>query len=205
MATFTYEPTFQLEHDETPYRLLTTEGVKEVDLAWRKFLHVAPESLKQLARQAFIDVSFYLRRGHLQKLREELNDPEASDNDRFVIYTHLQNAVTAAAGELPSCQDTGTAIVMGKKGQYVLTDTDDAQALSQGIYDTYQEKNLRYSQIAPLEMFKEKNTARNLPAQIDLLSDTGEHADEYSFVFIAKGGGSANKSYLYQQTPAGLN
>ena len=143
---------------------------------------------------------------HLKRLREELEDPEASDNDRFVIYTHLQNAVTAAAGLLPTCQDTGTAIVMAKKGRRVLTDTDDAEALSRGIYDTYQEKNLRYSQIAPLEMFKEKNTASNLPAQIDLYADTTpEHADEYSFLFIAKGGGSANKSYLYQQTPAVLN
>src|SRR5256885_3084881 len=202
MPEFTYEPTFQLEHDETPYRLLTTEGVKEVDLAWRKFLHVSQSALKELAQQAFADVSFYLRRGHLQKLREELNDPEASDNDRFVLYTHLQNAVVAAAGQLPSCQDTGTAIVMGKKGQYVLSDGDDAEALSCGFFQTYQERNLRYSQIAPLEMFKERNTASNLPAQIDLLAELG---DEYKFLFIAKGGGSANKAFLFQTTPAVLN
>jgi fumarate hydratase class I len=202
MPEFTYEPTFQLEHDETPYRLLTTEGVNEVDLAWRKFLHVSPSALKELAQQAFTDVSFYLHRGHLQKLREELNDPEASDNDRFVIYTHLQNAVTAAAGELPSCQDTGTAIVMAKKGQFVLTEGDDAEAISEGIWQTYQQRNLRYSQIAPLEMFKEKNTANNLPAQIDIYAEPG---DEYHFLFIAKGGGSANKAFLYQSTPAVLN
>jgi fumarate hydratase class I len=135
-------------------------------------------------------------------LRDELDDPEASDNDRFVIYTHLQNAVVAAAGNLPSCQDTGTAIVLGKKGQYVLTDGDDVESLSAGIHQTYQDRNLRYSQLAPLEMFKEKNTGNNLPAQVDLLADTG---DEYKFLFIAKGGGSANKVYLYQSTPAVLN
>ena len=165
-------------------------------------LRVAPEGLKLLARQAFEDVSFFLRPAHLKQLAEEVHDPEASDNDRFVIYTHLQNAIVAAAGQLPSCQDTGTAIVLGKKGQYVLTDGDDAAALSEGIFETYQQKNLRYSQIAPLEMFKEKNTANNLPAQIDILAETG---DEYKFLFVAKGGGSANKSYLYQQTPAVLN
>lgn len=202
---FEYEPTFQQGHDTTTYRLLTSDFVSTVDVAGRPFLQVAPAGLRLLARTAFNDISFYLRSAHLERLRAELADPEASDNDRFVIYTHLQNAVTAAAGLLPSCQDTGTAIVMGKKGQRVLTDADDARALSEGIYETYQEKNLRYSQIAPLEMFKEKNTANNLPAQIDLYADTGEHPDEYSFLFIAKGGGSANKSYLYQQTPAVLN
>ena len=165
-----------------------------------------PEAFTLLAKTAFNDISFYLRPAHLARLREELDDPEASDNDRFVIYTHLQNAVTAAAGLLPSCQDTGTAIVMAKKGRDVLTGSDDAEALSRGFYEPYQEKNLRYSQIAPLEMFKEKNTASNLPAQFDLYAETSEeHAGEYSFLFIAKGGGSANKSYLYQQTPAVLN
>jgi fumarate hydratase, class I len=201
---FTYEPTFQLAHDKAAYRHLTRDFVATVDVRGKPYLHVAPQALTLLAKEAFNDVSFYLRTAHLERLRAELADPEASDNDRFVIYTHLQNAVVAGAGLLPSCQDTGTAIVMGKKGQRVLTDTDDAAALSQGIYETYQEKNLRYSQIAPLEMFKEKNTACNLPAQIDLLADT-DHPHEYSFVFIAKGGGSANKTYLYQQTPAVLN
>ncbi len=203
---FSYEPTIQLGHDDTQYRLLTREFVSTVELAERTYLQVAPAGLTLLASTAFSDISFYLRPAHLKRLREELADPEASDNDRFVIYTHLQNAVTASAGLLPTCQDTGTAIVMGKKGQRVLTDSDDASALSAGIYQTYQEKNLRYSQIAPLEMFKEKNTASNLPAQVDLLADTSaEHAEEYSFLFVAKGGGSANKSYLYQQTPAVLN
>ncbi len=205
-AAFAYESTFQLGHDDAVYRKLTSEFVNTATVNGREFLQVAPEGLHLLAREAFNDISFYLRSAHLKRLREELEDPEASDNDRFVIYTHLQNAVTAAAGLLPTCQDTGTAIVMGKKGRNVITATDDAEALSAGIYDTYQEKNLRYSQIAPLEMFKEKNTATNLPAQFDLYADTSaEHADEYSFLFIAKGGGSANKSYLYQQTPAVLN
>jgi fumarate hydratase class I len=202
VASFEYEPMFQYGDDDTTYRLLGKEYVSTIDAGGRKLLKVEPAGLKLLAKQAFTDVSFFLRSKHLAKLREELSDPEASDNDRFVIYTHLQNAVTAAAGELPSCQDTGTAIVMGKKGQYVLTEGDDAQALSEGIWETYQQRNLRYSQLAPLEMFKEKNTATNLPAQIDLLADEG---DEYRFLFIAKGGGSANKAYLFQQTPAVLN
>ncbi len=199
---FAYEPTLQLGKDETTYRLLTKDFVSEIEVGGRKLLKVEPEALKLLARQAFTDVSFYLRPTHLKQLAEELQDPEASDNDKFVLYTHLQNAVVAAVGNLPSCQDTGTAIVMGKKGQHVLTDGDDAQALSEGVWETYQERNLRYSQIAPLEMFKEKNTATNLPAQIDLLAETGS---EYKFLFVAKGGGSANKAYLYQSTPAVLN
>jgi fumarate hydratase class I len=202
MPTFTYEPTLQYGTDDTPYRLLTTEGISTVEFAGRTFLKVEPSVLEMLAKQAFVDISFFLRPEHLKQLRDELGDPEASDNDRFVLYTHLQNAVVAAAGQLPTCQDTGTAIVLGKKGQYVLTDGDDAAAISAGIWQTYQEKNLRYSQIAPLEMFSEKNTATNLPAQIDLLAEPG---DEYRFLFIAKGGGSANKAYLYQSTPAVLN
>jgi fumarate hydratase class I len=206
MPGFVYEPTIQLGHDDTTYRLLTRDHVREVDVDGKKYLKVSQEGLKLLARQAFIDVSFYLRPKHLQQLADELNDPEASDNDRFVIYTHLQNAVIAAAGRLPSCQDTGTAIVMGKKGQHVLTDGDDMASISEGVYETFQEKCLRYSQIAPLEMFKEKNTANNLPAQIDLVADTTPgHGQEYNFLFIAKGGGSANKTFLFQQTPAVLN
>ena len=199
---FAYEPMFQTGQDDTAYRLLGREGVSVIEVNGRSMLRVDRSALKQLARQAFIDVSFYLRPKHLAKLREELADPEASDNDRFVIYTHLQNAVVAAAGQLPSCQDTGTATVVGKKGRFVLTDFDDAEALSEGIYETYQEKCLRYSQIAPLGMFKEKNTGSNLPAQIDLYA---EGADEYHFLFVAKGGGSANKMYLYQSIPAELN
>ena len=202
MSNFTFEQPFEFGEDDTPYRLLTKEGVSTIDLQGRKILKVEQSALKMLAKQAFIDLSFYLRPGHLRQLALELNDPEASDNDRFVIYTHLQNAVVAQAGQLPTCQDTGTAIVMGKKGQYVLTDGDDTASLAEGIYETFQERCLRYSQLAPLEMFKEKNTGNNLPAQIDLLSETG---DEYKFLFIAKGGGSANKAYLYQSTPAVLN
>ena len=202
MPNFIYEPPFQYGPDETPYRLLTKEYVSAIDVGGRALLKVEPEALKLLAKQAFIDMSFYLRPGHLKQLAAELKDPEASDNDRFVLYTHLQNAVVAAGGKLPGCQDTGTAIVMGKKGQYVLTDGDDTAALSEGIYETFQERCLRYSQVAPLEMFREKNTGTNLPAQIDLLADTG---DEYKFLFVAKGGGSANKAFLYQSTPAVLN
>jgi fumarate hydratase, class I len=203
---FAYEPTFQLHDDSTPYRKISSDFVSEIDAGGRKLLHISPEALKLLAKQAFADVSFYLRPGHLKKLSEELADPEASDNDRFVIYTHLQNAVVAAAGHLPSCQDTGTAIISAKKGRHVITDLDDAAALTEGVYDTYQQRNLRYSQIAPLEMFKEKNTANNLPAEVNLYADTDDsHANEYHFLFIAKGGGSANKAYLYQQTPSVLN
>ena len=202
MPEFHYEPTLQLSDDDTAYRLLTRDGVSVIEAAGRRFLKVEPDVLRQLARQAFIDISFYLRTSHLKRLREELDDPEASDNDKFVIYTHLQNAVVAAAGQLPTCQDTGTAVVIGKKGQYVLTDADDAEYLSRGIYEVYQEKNLRYSQLAPLSMFTEKNTATNLPAQIDISAEPG---DAYKFLFMAKGGGSANKMYLYQATPAVLN
>src|ERR1051325_3822427 len=158
MATaFSYEPTFQLDRarDETPHKKLTGDFVSTVDADGRTLLRVQPAALKLLARQAFVDISFFLRTSHLAKLAEELKDPEASDNDRFVIYTHLQNAVVASAGKLPGCQDTGTAVVIGKKGQYVLTDCDDAEAFSKGIYETFNERNLRYSQIAPLSMFEE--------------------------------------------------
>ncbi len=201
-GTFHYEPTIHMGEDDTTYRLLSTEGVSLVDVAGRKMLKVEPAALKLLAQTAFSDVSFYLRPKHLAQLRDELLDPEATENDRFVIYTHLMNAVVSAGGQLPNCQDTGTAIIMGKKGQHVLTDCDDAAALSEGVWATWQAQNLRYSQIAPLEMYKEKNTASNLPAQIDLLAETGS---EYKFLFVAKGGGSANKTYLYQSTPAVLN
>ncbi len=202
--TFIYEPTFQYGNDTTEYRLLTTDYVSKITVTGRTVLQVEREALRLLARQAFADVSFFLRSSHLKQLRAELADPQASDNDRFVIYTHLQNAVVAAIGELPSCQDTGTAIVLGKKGRLVLADFDEAEALSEGIYDTFQERNLRYSQLAPLSMFAEQNTANNLPAQIDILSDS-DHPDEIHFLFIAKGGGSANKMYLYQSPPSVLN
>jgi fumarate hydratase class I len=199
---FAYEQTYQVGLDTAAYRLLGRDGVSAIDLGGRAFLKVEPRALQQLARQAFIDIAFFLRTQHLETLRRELDDPEASENDRFVIYTHLQNAAVAAAGVLPGCQDTGTATILGKKGQFVLTDGDDSIPLSQGVFETYAQKNLRYSQIAPLEMFKEKNTGSNLPAQIDLYAEPG---DEYKFLFIAKGGGSANKMYLHQSTPAVLN
>jgi fumarate hydratase class I len=203
---FVYEPTFQLGDDTTDYRKLTGDYVKLLTVDGREMLHVEPEGLKLLAREALRDVSFLLRPEHLASLRAKLDDPEASDNDKFVCYTHLQNAVVSAGGQLPSCQDTGTAIVLGKKGRSVLTDADDAAALSEGIWETYQQCNLRYSQLAPVQMFQEKNTRNNLPAQIDLMAQTDDHgALDYKFLFVAKGGGSANKTYLYQSTPAVLN
>lgn len=199
---FNYQKPFPLGPDQSPYRLLSKDFVSTVQLDGKTFLKVAPEGLELLAKEALRDVSFYLRPTHLQKLSAILGDPEASDNDRFVAHTLLQNAVIAAEGKLPSCQDTGTAIVIGKKGQYVLTLADDAAHLSKGIFKTYQQENLRYSQLAPLSMFEEKNTGSNLPAQIDLYATPG---DSYEFLFLAKGGGSANKSYLYQQTKSLLN
>lgn len=199
---FAYEPTIQLGPDTTEYRLVTKDGIREVEFDGQKYLKVDRDVLKQLAKEAFSEINFYFRKKHLQKLRAELDDPEASDNDKFVIYTHLQNAVVSAAGLLPSCQDTGTAIAFGKKGQFVLTNFDEEEAISEGVFETYQEKNLRYSQLAPVEMFKEKNTRNNLPAQLDLMATSGS---EYHLTFIAKGGGSANKMFLYQSTPAVLN
>jgi fumarate hydratase, class I len=199
---FEYEPTIQLGEDTTEYRFLGKEGIRTVELNGKTYLQVDRSVVKRLAKEALSEINFYFRTAHLTKLRDELDDPEASDNDRFVIYTHLQNAVVASAGLLPTCQDTGTAIAFGKKGQYVLTDFDEEEAISEGIYETYQEKNLRYSQLAPLEVFREINTKNNLPVQMDLMACQG---DEYNLLFIAKGGGSANKMFLYQSTPAVLN
>lgn len=197
MSTFTYQKPFPIKKDTTSYRLLTKDFVSTVEFDGRKILKVAPEGLELLAKEAFTDVSFYLRASHLEKLTKILKDPEASDNDRFVAYTMLLNQVVAAEGELPTCQDTGTAIVLGKKGEDVYTGVTDAEYLSKGIYETYQERNLRYSQVVPLTMFDEKNTGTNLPAQIDIYAEKG---NAYEFLFITKGGGSANKTYLYQQT-----
>jgi fumarate hydratase, class I len=197
MTDFNYQKPFPILKDETSYRLITTDYVSTVDQDGRKILKVAPEGLELLAREAFTDVSFYLRAAHLEKLVRILEDPEATDNDRFVAYTMLLNQVVSAEGELPTCQDTGTALVIGKKGENVFTGVNDARYLSKGIFDTYKEKNLRYSQVVPLSMFEEKNTGTNLPAQIDIYAEEGS---SYEFLFITKGGGSANKSYLYQQT-----
>ena len=201
MATkeFKYQEMFPLREDTTEYYHLTSEYVHEEDFGGRKMLVVEPEALRTLARQAFHDIAFYLRPEHQEQVAKILSDPEASDNDRFVALTFLRNAEVAALGQLPFCQDTGTAIILGKKGQNVYTGGGDEEALSHGVYDTYTQENLRYSQNAPLDMYREVNTGCNLPAQIDLMAVDG---DEYKFLCIAKGGGSANKTYLYQETKA---
>src|SRR5258708_7029685 len=191
-----------LGEDDTFYRKLTGDHVATADFEGERIVKVAPEALTLLARQAFIDCQHLLRPGHLQQLRAVLDDPEASANDKFVALDLLKNANIAAGKVLPMCQDTGTSIVMGKKGERVWTGADDAAALSEGIRRTFTETNLRYSQVAPLSMYEEVNTGDNLPAQIDLYAAPGE---EYKFLFIAKGGGSANKSFLYQQSKAVLN
>jgi fumarate hydratase class I len=202
MTNFHFQKPFPIKKDSTEYTLVSNEYVKTIEVDGKKILKVDSKALELLAERALADVSFYLRKTHLQMLARILEDPEATDNDRFVAYTLLQNATIAAEGKLPSCQDTGTAIVMGKKGQFVWTEGNDEESLSKGIYNTYQERNLRYSQIVPLNMFEEKNTGTNLPAQIDLYAEEG---NEYKFLFLAKGGGSANKTFLYQQTKALLN
>jgi len=207
MAEFRYEDMLPTGEDITPYRLLTTDGVETVaGPDGRTFLKVAPEALELLAETAMHDIAHYLRPAHLQQLRNILDDPEASPNDKFVALDLMKNANIAAGGVLPMCQDTGTAIVMGKRGQQVLTDGTDERPLSQGIYDAYTRLNLRYSMNAALTMWEEKNTGSNLPAQIELYADTAAgHENTYKFLFMAKGGGSANKSYLYQETKAILN
>lgn len=202
MADYIYTKPFQISKDETAYRLLTKDYVKTINVEGRSVLSIDPKGLELLASEALSDVSFYLRTNHLKQLASILKDPEASWNDRFVALTLLRNAETAAKGELPSCQDTGTAIVFAKKGENVWTGGDDAAHLSRGIFETYQKQNLRYSQIAPLSLFEEKNTGNNMPAQIDIAAVGGS---EYEFLFLAKGGGSANKTFLYQQTKSLLN
>jgi fumarate hydratase class I len=202
--TFSYSQLLPLGKDETKYRLVSKEGVKVVKLGEREFLEVSPEALTKLTAEAIHDISHYLRPDHLQQLANIIKDPEASPNDRFVATDLLKNANISAGGILPMCQDTGTALVMAKKGQHVLTTSNDEVAISQGIYDAYTNLNLRYSQMAPVTTWEEKNTGNNLPAQIEIYADS-DHADEYNFLFIAKGGGSANKSFLYQETKAILN
>ncbi|MFD7507565.1 fumarate hydratase [Streptomyces sp. NPDC059850] len=202
MPEFAYSDLLPLGEDRTTYRLVTSEGVSTFEADGRTFLKVDPEALRQLAAEAMHDISHYLRPDHLAQLRRILDDPEASANDRFVALDLLKNANIAAAGVLPMCQDTGTAIVMGKRGQNVLTEGGDEEALSRGVYDAYTKLNLRYSQMAPLTMWDEKNTGSNLPAQIELYATDG---GAYKFLFMAKGGGSANKSFLYQETKAVLN
>jgi fumarate hydratase, class I len=202
MTEFRFQEILPLGKDETPYRLLTRDHVSTFDAAGKTFVKVEPEGLTLLTREAMRDIAHLLRPGHLAQLRTILDDAEASSNDKFVALELLKNAVIAAAGVLPSCQDTGTAVIMGKKGQLVFTGGGDEEAIARGVFDTYQTSNLRYSQMAPLDMYREKNTGNNLPAQIEIFATDG---DAYKLLFMAKGGGSANKSYLYQETKALLN
>jgi len=203
---FRYSDLLPLGKDDTPYRLITTEGVSTFEADGQTFLRVTPEAIQRLTAEAMHDISHYLRPAHLAQLRKIIDDPEASGNDRFVALDLLKNVNISAGGVLPMCQDTGTAIVMGKKSEGVLTGADDGEAISRGVYDAYTKLNLRYSQLAPLTTYEEKNTGTNLPAQIELYSTAqGPKGPEYKFLFMAKGGGSANKSYLYQETKAVLN
>jgi fumarate hydratase class I len=202
MAEFHYQDPYPITQDKTEYRKISSEYVEVVKFGDRELLKIEPKALEILAQEAMTDVSFYLRKTHLQMLNNILQDPEATDNDRFVAYNLLQNAVVAAEGQLPSCQDTGTAIVMAKKGEDCYTGVNDSEYLSKGIFNTYQERNLRYSQVVPLDMFTETNSGSNLPAQIDIYAKTGA---SYEFLFLAKGGGSANKTFLYQKTKSLLN
>jgi fumarate hydratase class I len=196
---YKHTPLFPLGADTTPYKKISSEGVRVENVMGRDMLVVSREALKALSEAAFVDINHYLRPGHLAQLRKILDDPEASDNDKFVAFDFLKNANIAAGGVLPMCQDTGTAIIMGKKGNRVLTEGDDEAALSEGARDAYLKRNLRYSQVAPLSMFEEKNTRNNMPAQCEIYA---EGDDAYKFMFMAKGGGSANKSFLFQGTPS---
>jgi len=201
---FSYQDLLPIGEDKTEYRQLSAEGVSTFNAEGRQFLRVTPVAIENLTKVAIHDISHYLRAEHLQQLANILKDPESSPNDRFVALDLLKNANISAGGVLPMCQDTGTVIVMGKKGQQVLTSVKDELSISKGVYDAFTQLNLRYSQLAPVTTWEEKNTGNNLPAQIEIYSDT-DHADEYNFLFIAKGGGSANKSFLYQETKAILN
>ncbi len=202
MSEFHYQPLLELGPDETAYRKLSADHVSVVNVDGREILKVEPEALRMLAAAAIDDVSFLLRGSHLAQVAKILDDPESSENDRFVALELLKNANIASARDLPGCQDTGTAIVLAYKGENVFTGCDDAEAISLGIYETYRDKNLRYSQLAPLDLYTEKNTGTNLPAQIEIHADPGS---AYKFLFITKGGGSANKTFLYQETKALLN
>jgi fumarate hydratase class I len=206
MPEFEWSDLLPTEPDETPFRLVSTEGVRSVDAGGRRFLEIDAEALRLLTYEAMHDIAHLLRPGHLAGLRRILDDPEASANDRFVALDLLKNANIAAGGVLPMCQDTGTAIVVGKRGQHVLTSGPDEAAISHGVFDAYVTLNLRYSQMAPITMWEERNTGSNLPAQVEIYADTKPgHETTYDFLFMAKGGGSANKSYLFQETKAILN
>src|SRR3954463_6314341 len=190
---------FPLGPDTAPYKKITTEGVRVEKVLGKDMLVVSREALRALSEAAFGDINHYLRPGHLKQLRSILDDPEASDNDKFVAFDFLKNANIAAGGVLPMCQDTGTAIIMGKKGRLIWTEGDDEAALAEGARDAYLKRNLRYSQLAPLSMFEETNTRNNMPAQVEIYA---EGDDAYKFLFVAKGGGSANKAFLFQATPS---
>ena len=203
MADFAYQDLLPLGPDHTtPYRLITTEGVSTVEALGRTFLQVEPAALTRLTAEAMRDIAHLFRPGHLGQLAHILDDPEASPNDHFVALELLRNACISAGGVLPSCQDTGTALVKAKKGQLVLTGGGDEEAIARGVYETYLTSNLRYSQMAPITMYEERNTGTNLPAEIEIAAVDGS---AYTFLFMAKGGGSANKSYLFQETKALLN
>jgi fumarate hydratase class I len=202
MADFSFTEILPLGKDETPYRLISTEGVSTLETSAGTFLKVDPAAITLLTQEGMREIAHFLRPGHLQQLRNILDDPEASDNDRFVALDLLKNAAISAGGVLPMCQDTGTAIVKAKKGQFVFTGGGDEEAIARGVFNTYLTSNLRYSQMAPLSMYEEVNTGNNLPAEIKISATDG---DEYKFLFLAKGGGSANKSYLFQETKALLN
>jgi fumarate hydratase class I len=204
-AEFRYSDLLPTGKDDTPYRLVTTEGISTIEVDGQTFLKVDPAAIRKLTAEAMHDISHYLRPAHLTQLRKIIDDPESSGNDRFVALDLLKNVNISAGGVLPMCQDTGTAIVMGKKSERVLTGADDAEWISRGVYDAYTKLNLRYSQLAPLTTYEEKNTGTNLPAQIELYSTPTHGQPEYKFLFMAKGGGSANKSFLYQETKAVLN
>ena len=200
---FKYAPMFQLGKDTTEYRLLSKEGVSVGEFEGKRILKVSKEALTLLAQQAFHDCEFMLRRAHNEQVAKILTDPEASENDKYVALQFLRNAETSVKGVLPFCQDTGTAICIGHKGEDVYTGADDAKCIAKGVYETYKDRNLRYSQVVPFTMTEEKNSGTNLPAQIDIYG--GHPGMEYEFLFITKGGGSANKTFLYQQTKALLN
>src|SRR6266704_2486781 len=202
MPEFSYSDLLPLGHDATSYQRLSSDGVTARSSFGRNFLEIEPQALTRLTAQAMRDIAHLLRPAHLRQLRFILDDPQASPNDRFVASDLLKNACIAAGGVLPMCQDTGTAIVLGRRGQGVLTSGHDEEHIARGVYDAYTKLNLRYSQLAPLTMWDERNTGTNLPAQIELQATDGA---EYKFLFMAKGGGSANKSYLYQESKAVLN
>src|SRR6202453_2347654 len=200
---FKHTPLFPLGADTTPYRKITTDGVRVEKVMGKDMLVVSREALRALSEAAFGDINHYLRPGHLKQLRSILDDKEASDNDKFVAFDFLKNANIAAGGVLPMCQDTGTALIMAKKGRLVWTDGSDEGALAEGARDAYLKRNLRYSQLAPISMFEERNTKNNMPAQVEIFAEgKGDYDQAYKFLFIAKGGGSANKAFLFQATPS---